>query len=303
MDYWEPGDKVFLFGFSRGAYTVRVLAALLHSLGLLPHGNHNLVPYAIRLFKAVRGRGAPAEAAEESNYWKLCNEFRWTFARRVTPEDDTRRFRVHYLGVWDTVSSVGWVWDPLKFPYTAANPSIAVIRHAVSVDERRWFFRQNLMQPKGGQDFLELWFPGVHADVGGGYPERDGGLWRTPFNWILTEAVRAGLRVDEQRLQKVLHRSEPSAKPWTDNQHESLRGLWWLAEFFPKVHWHPDRACWSPDIGRGRRRYVPDHALMHKTTLLRIRERADYAPPNLSRAFLEKVRGLGEVPETMPYER
>jgi uncharacterized protein (DUF2235 family) len=54
MDAWEPGDRVFLFGFSRGAYSVRVLAGMLHSLGLLSRGNQNLVPYAMRLFKSVR---------------------------------------------------------------------------------------------------------------------------------------------------------------------------------------------------------------------------------------------------------
>src|SRR5690349_17360179 len=52
MDFWEPGDRVFLFGFSRGAYTARVLAGLLHMLGLMPRGNQNLVPYAMRLFKS-----------------------------------------------------------------------------------------------------------------------------------------------------------------------------------------------------------------------------------------------------------
>ena len=54
MDFWEPGDQVFLFGFSRGAYTVRLLAGMLHALGLLPRGNQNLVPYVMRLFKSVR---------------------------------------------------------------------------------------------------------------------------------------------------------------------------------------------------------------------------------------------------------
>src|SRR5262245_10389808 len=139
MDFWEPGDQVFLFGFSRGAYSVRVLAALLHALGLLPRGNQNLVPYVMRLFGAVRRGSGDQETERESNYWRLCNEFRWTFARPITPGSDDRRFRVHFVGVWDTVSSVGWVWDPIKYPYTARNPSIDMIRHAVSVDERRWF--------------------------------------------------------------------------------------------------------------------------------------------------------------------
>jgi uncharacterized protein (DUF2235 family) len=160
MDFWEPGDQVFLFGFSRGAYTVRVLAGLLHTLGLLPRGNQNLVPYVVRLFNAIRKAGTHEESDRARAYWELCNAFRWTFVRPVPGSSDDRRFHVHFLGVWDTVSSVGWVWDPLKFPYTAHNPSIAIIRHAVSVDERRWFFRQNLMEQRGKQDFKELWFPG-----------------------------------------------------------------------------------------------------------------------------------------------
>src|SRR4051794_17529517 len=86
MEMWEPGDRVFLFGFSRGAYTARVLAGLLHNLGLLPRGNPNLVPYALRLHAAVR------DADPGSAYWKLCNQFRWTFARAVLEGGDERRF-------------------------------------------------------------------------------------------------------------------------------------------------------------------------------------------------------------------
>ena len=160
MDNWEPGDQVFLFGFSRGAYGVRVLAGLLHSLGLMPHGNYNLVPYVLRLYDAVRKEGTHRENRHESDHWKLCDEFRWTFARRVTEGDDSRQFPVHFLGLWDTVSSIGWLWDPAKFPYTAHNPSVGIIRHAVSLDERRCMFRQNLMQPADGQDLPAAIVPG-----------------------------------------------------------------------------------------------------------------------------------------------
>jgi len=302
MDFWEPDDRIFLFGFSRGAYTVRVLAGLLHALGLLPRGNYNLVPYVMRLYKAVRKSKEPEEGGQQWNYWRLCDEFRRTFARPVYEGDNDRRFRVHFLGVWDTVSSVGWVWEPATFPYTAHNPSIDVIRHAVSVDERRWFFRQNLMERTGEQDFQELWFPGVHADVGGGYREEDGGLWRIPFEWILDEAREAGLLVDSQRLETILHRTQPSQRPWTDLQHESLTPRWWPAEFFPKLQWRPELAKRVPQIGLGRHRFIKDNVLIHKSTLLRIQE-IRYAPPNFSAAFLEKVRRLSDVPEVLPYER
>jgi len=301
MDSWEPGDRVFLFGFSRGAYTVRVLAGLLHAIGLLPRGNPNLVPYVLRLFAAVRDMNAGG-ANGGSNYWRLCNAFRWTFARAVSQEDDQRRFPVHYLGVWDTVSSVGWVWDPKKFPYTACNPSIKIVRHAVSVDERRWFFRQNLMEPADGQDFQQQWFPGVHSDVGGGYAEQDGGLWRVPFGWILDEARKGGLLVDDQRLKRVLERPPVSPRPWNDRKHESLTWRWWPAEFFPKMVWRPDTKKRRPDIGRGRYRFIRHGDIMHKSTLLRIRETADYAPPNLSETFRQRIKGLGTVPDSLPYE-
>ncbi len=301
MDSWEPGDRVFLFGFSRGAYTVRVLAGLLHAMGLLPRGNPNLVPYVSRLFASVRDT-SPARADGASNYWRLCNSFRSTFARAASEKDEQRRFSVHFLGLWDTVSSVGWVWDPKTFPYTACNPSVAIVRHAVAVDERRWFFRQNLMQSADGQDFQEQWFPGVHSDVGGGYPEQDGGLWRAPFGWIMDAARTAGLLVDDARMQSVLGKSPATESPWNDTKHESLTWRWWPAEFFPKVVWRPDRKARLPDIGRGRCRFVRSGAVMHKSTLLRIRETADYAPPNLSERFRQRVKSLGDVPDSLPYE-
>src|SRR6266704_1905297 len=80
MDCWEPGSKVFIFGFSRGAYTARVLAGVLHFMGLLSRGNHDLVHYAMRLFRSIRGT---AEDASGSRYWQVCNSFRSTFARQT----------------------------------------------------------------------------------------------------------------------------------------------------------------------------------------------------------------------------
>ena len=83
---------------------------------------------------------------------------------------------MHFLGLWDTVSSVGWLWDPPSYPFTANNPSVDVVWHAISVDERRWLFRQNRVhQARRTQELHELWFPGVHSDVGGGTRKRMAG--------------------------------------------------------------------------------------------------------------------------------
>ena len=301
MDFWEPGDRVFVFGFSRGAYTARVLAALLHAMGVLPRGNYNLVPYVIRLFKAV-GREHHSElGANLTEYTKLCDHFRWSFARVVSANDDERRFPVHFLGLWDTVSSVGWVWDPPRFPYTAHNPSVRVIRHAVAIDERRWFFRQNrIFQAEAGQDLKEVWFAGVHSDIGGGYPEADGGLWRVPFEWMLGEATRAGLLVDTARLSAVRTQSAASAHPYDDAQHESLTTAWWPAEFFPKWQWLPVERRRRIAVGLGRHRAIQDGALIHRSVVERLKE-TPYRPRNLSDAFVAESTNLSVIPEVMPY--
>ena len=314
MDSWEPGDRVFLFGFSRGAYTVRVLAGLLHALGLLPRGNENLLPYVMRLYRGARGK------SRDNEYWKLLHDFRWTFARQIEG-DDERRFPVYFLGVWDTVSSVGWVWNPASYPYTRRNPGIDIIRHAVSVDERRSFFRQNSLEqaPRKGkppQDLKEVWFPGVHCDVGGGYPESDGGLWQAPFEWMIREARANGLEIDQNRLNTILGR-RPAALPYwtqypyTDWKHESLTWKWWIPEFFPKLqrprNWDGRQWKYSsyklPKSGLFRRREIEDGAMIHSTTLHRIRTFPGYAPRNLSESFLVTVRGLQDVPDELTYKK
>ena len=253
-----------------------------------------MIPYAMRLYKAVRQVGeSPGE------HWKLCDEFRSTFARPVPGSgSDDRRFPVHFLGVWDTVSSVGWIWDPVTFPFTARNPSIQIVRHAVSIDERRAFFRQNLMKEAEQQDFRELWFPGVLCDVGGGYPDNQGELWLSPYLWILDEAIGAGMMVDTERRREFIAGSHP--QPWNDRLHKSLRSLWWIAEFLPKMSGRPASPRRSPRLGLGRRRVIKEGAIMHASTLLRIRE-ADYEPPNLSNDFVARVRRLSEVPDALPF--
>lgn len=292
MEMWEPGDKVFIFGFSRGAYTARVLAAMLHALGLLPAGNSQLLPYVMRLFGSMRHDSPRA-------YWTLLNSFRKTFARPVPGVSDAR-FVIHFLGLWDTVSSVGWVWDPPSYPFTARNPSVRTVRHAIAVDERRWFFRQNRITPDPEQDAEERWFAGVHSDVGGGYPEEEGGLWRVAFEWMLDEATRAGLLVDAARLAAVRTSTPIPPQPWKEPPHESLKGPWWIAEVVPKLVYQPDTQRRAIRVGLGRHRRIQEGALLDASVLERIRE-LQYAPPNLSPEFIAKVKALPSIPPTYPY--
>jgi uncharacterized protein (DUF2235 family) len=278
MRNWQPGDRVFLFGFSRGAYTARALAGLLHMFGLLQPSHENLLPYVMRLFRSSRRIDD-----KNAKIWRVSAQFRNTFARDAGVEH--RRFRVHFVGVWDTVSSVGWIWDPVKFLHTAANPSIATIRHAVAIDERRSFFRQNLFAGDvRGQDLVELWFPGSHGDVGGGYPENHGGLWREPFAWMCDEARKAGLLTDPEQERRVLTRTPAPEKPWAEPLHESLTWQWWLAELFPKLRYNQRIGRRLPSLGLGRRRRIEPGAGLHSSVRLRMESIAGYAPANLPHA-------------------
>lgn len=292
MNYWEPGDRVFLFGFSRGAYSARVLAGLLHMLGLFPRGNENLVPYLTRLYGGTR------HGKVDQGYWKLCNQFRKTFARPIEGATN-KAFPIHFMGVWDTVSSVGWVWNPKSYPHSANNPSISTVCHAVAIDERRAFFRQNLFAKNvPGQVLHEHWFPGSHGDVGGGYLEDQGGLWRCSFLWMVNHARNAGLHIDESRYEHILSHRAVMPNPWAEEWHDSLTWKWWPAEFVPKFR----HANILPSCGLGSRRTVPSKSEIDEAALRRIRDDETYRPQNLAASFIEKVLRLETVPASLPYE-
>lgn len=203
--------------------------------------------------------------------------------------------RPWFIGVWDTVSSVGWVENPLKLPYIANNPDIQVGRHAVAIDERRAFFRNHLWRrPKdqnaawGPQDVKQVWFPGVHCDVGGGYPEKDGGLSKIALEWMLEEAKAEGLLVNSQREKEVLGRGgskkyvaapDPNAVA-----HESLKGAWNLAEVVWKKHYDWSKDKWGRKMNLWHRRTIPPGSLVHPSAWLRKDNYSSRLPPDALRA-------------------
>lgn len=269
MRTYEKDDHIYIFGFSRGAYTARALAGMLHTAGLLTQGNEGLIPYAIRMIK------------RKNIDFGLVADFKKTFSRKC---------QIHFLGVWDTVSSVGWVYNAVRFPGTKAthNADLRTARHAVSVDERRAFFRQNLLgDPHDeGQDISEVWFAGVHSDVGGGYPEPESQLSKCTLRWIVCEAELSGLKVDSQRKADILGGKPPyvAPDPLTLNQHESLHGWWWIAELWPKLAHRevaPDQWRSSLYVNMGRRRKINDDIQVHESVAMRLDGEIGYHPKNL----------------------
>ncbi|MBC7673906.1 MAG: DUF2235 domain-containing protein [Polaromonas sp.] len=216
------------------------------------------------------------------------------------PHQDDSSFPVHFIGLWDTVSSVGWAWDPPAYPFTAKLPNESIVRHALALDERRWFFRQNRISPQPGQDTKEVWFAGVHSDIGGGYPEQDGGLWRVTFEWMLAEATAAGMLVDADRLAGVRNRTPTPSAPWAEPQHESLHGVWWLGEIVPKLVYDPVTKRRAPAVGLGRCRQLRAGELIDGSALERIRS-TPYAPASISTEFGASLRAESGQQAMSPY--
>ena len=291
MREFSPGDRIFIFGFSRGAYTARALCGLLHMFGLLTPGNEALIPYAVRLYKG-----------NDPCKFEIAAGFGTTFSVPCTP---------YFVGLWDTVSSVGWVLDPIHtkgghLPYTAMLPGVSILRHAVSIDERRAFFRQNLIHEPlpESQNLKQVWFAGVHSDVGGSYAEAESGLSKIALRWMLCEAQSAGLLLDPPKVCDVLGGKVPYVPPDPKGQlHKSLHGVWWLGEFWPKRFFYPVplpgqvAPQWKRGItiNLGRTRLIPNGAHIHQSVFDRKRDIASYTPKNLPQQYVTERENSCEL--------
>ena len=179
------------------------------------------------------------------------------FARITSARWPTIRF----VGVWDTVASVivpradRFYWPSLEeLAFTLVNPSVQTFRQAISMDERRCMFRlkkwddpqtykHNRFNDAHAepQDILQVWFAGVHADIGGGYPEKESGLSKYPLLWMIDEATKCGLQVNQATVNQLAWGIQRKGSPFSyvvpdvrGELHTSLRGAWWILEYLPK---------------------------------------------------------------------
>lgn len=280
MNTYKPGDKVFLFGFSRGAFTVRVLAGMLHGVGLLSAGSDNMLPYVWSHYLGIRilpHNATQREIDAAKKYDADTSLLRASF---------TRPCPVAFLGLWDTVGSVGMYNANQAFPFTYANPSVAVVRHAVSLDERRAGFRSNVFKTDStklpGTDrprVMNVWFPGVHSDIGGGYPWEESGLAMVTFQWMVREAQKFGLLVDQEKHAALLTGCKPDP---TAKIHESLTGAWKAIEYIParRFNWVTAKTEWRYKPNKPRELNVAE-VFLHRSILDRRQARPEYRPPSL----------------------
>ncbi|OTB05820.1 hypothetical protein M426DRAFT_72663 [Hypoxylon sp. CI-4A] len=210
MRYYDTGDKIYVFGFSRGAFTAKFLARMINTVGLLCKGNEEMVFFAYQLYQRYlagetdnfkKGGGTMAQGESEADpllgsedgtehhqkhhghkFKKAHNEikaFSKTFCRQEQVEHCGKvketNIKVYFLGIWDCVNSVAVLEHKAPMPVPVKGTA-QFIRHAVAVDERRVKFKAALLaqdiraSKHSHEDIKEVWFPGCHGDVGGGWP-------------------------------------------------------------------------------------------------------------------------------------
>ena len=294
-------DNIYLFGFSRGAYTVRVLAGFIHMVGLLRRDQLNIANYALTAYKR----------SSHANNFSIA----WNFSKVI----GGRRTTIKFVGVWDTVASI-LVLRPDRLvpalqtsPYTRTNKSVEVFRHAMAIDERRRMFRLNRWiepQPfvanpfdpaavETEQDVRQVWFAGAHGDIGGGYPESQSGLSKFPLAWMIDEAVAHGLKINvAMRNNLVLGQPRIGGKnvyvapDCRAPLHDSLTPLWRPLEWFPKsMQWNewPRPSFLNYYIPNAEPRHIADAQVkprIHASAFERKETLPDYNPPSFPSDFV-----------------
>lgn len=267
-------DRIFLFGFSRGAYTARMLAGFIYTIGLIEPRNLNLVDYAYRAYKRIGDNVGEDQFAEVRLYERILA---------------TDRPPVRLLGLFDTVASViepgPGVWPQLKHhASTSVNPGVESVRHAVALDERRRMFRALLWPEKQvyhlnpfakdkavPQDAVEVWFNGSHGDIGGGYPEDQSGLAKIPLMWMIEEAKNTGLEFVTQTVNRIVLGKKPG-DPYSQpdalaKRHNSMTGAWKVLEYVPLPT--KQEGVSGISITQARPRDVPSGAKVHASVVAR----------------------------------
>ena len=275
---YAAGDRIFLFGFSRGAYTARSLGGMVTRFGLIDPaelGEKQVWERIDDLFdNGYRVKGATRASFIEKKYG---------FKKGENGND----IPIHFIGVWDTVGALGipdhlgvlnLLDDPRKYKFhdTDLNPLVKFARHALAIDEMRASFEPTLWTNTEDRDVKQIWFPGAHSDVGGGYPEI--GLANGSLIWMIEEAKEKLLAVDQAieaqikaDCRDLLHNSltdvfkllpsKPRAIPALDSGdaqvlHSSVTDRWKV----PPITQMPYRA--TKHLEKGQSATVPIYAMM-----------------------------------------
>lgn len=260
IDNYELGDKLYLFGFSRGAFSVRSLSGLIRNSGILRKENINKIENAYKLYHSRNSKHNP-KALEAV-----------LFRRTYAIEEETK---IKFIGVWDTVGALG---NPLflngvvsqsnRFHDTDLSSKVENAFHALAIDEKRKNFQAALWHKQAhteNQTLEQVWFSGVHSDVGGGYPEHK--LADIPLLWMLEKAEQCGLEFDKTKIEPPLHPNPLGEK------HESYISFYkiFYAYFRPVDVALPNKGATNESL--------------HPSVIERYKNDPTYRPPNLVEYF------------------
>ena len=262
---YEPGDAIYLIGFSRGAYTARSIAGMIRRCGILRRECVREYPDAKELYKSgVQSNDPRAQQFRKDN----------------CIEDNTP---IQCIAVWDTVGSVGIPvhgfegFNEQKYGFldTTLSSAVSYAFHGLAVDERRGPFKPTLWvsQPTPAQqpNVQQVWFAGVHSDVGGGYPEH--GLSDLALNWILDCLQTAGAEPDPAVIKSLGTKPDPMQKT-----HNSLKGLFVVDTFDRQI---------------GTTQFKTEY--LHRSLIQKWRDDKSYRPKPLA-PLKERLEALGAGP-------
>ncbi|KAK7690243.1 hypothetical protein QCA50_006898 [Cerrena zonata] len=235
---YQPGDEIFLFGFSRGAYTARTVAAFIGAIGILDRRD---MDHFAEIFLALQKRGMTKDDKEISELDETLKPWIHHDApgrRQVKPDGDDVRFTIKCVGVFDTVGSVGLpdsltirnskrIKDLFGFPDRLLGHHIARAYHAVALNENRKDFKcakfhQTDKGKEKGQTLKQCWFAGSHSDIGGGYEEHD--LAELSLFWMAAN-IEDILSLD---LDYLISLRDPVASWGAQSPHDSSTGIFSL---------------------------------------------------------------------------
>lgn len=307
---YTAGDTIYAFGFSRGAFTIRLVIALIASQGLVPADTEAALQRGTAdAWRAYRRRYLPRRLQWPTKLWRAAQAALIRAVRRPEERYRLRRNRrpdIRFVGVWDTVAAYGgpsveitraidnWLY-PLSMPNYALSKRVGRARHALALDDERDAFQPLVWDERAERDLVarglvgtdrlrQFWFTGMHADVGGGYPDES--LSYVSLLWMLEEAQKAGLRTLDVITDR--HRAlANSAGPI----HDSRAGLGSYYRYLPRridALLDPPapetRLTWPPErqYGRG----LLTAARIHESALARVLRGTDrYAPITIPETF------------------
>jgi hypothetical protein len=232
---YRPGDRIFAFGFSRGAFTIRVLLGLINDQGLITGAKgQDLERRAKWAYRAYRRKFNPTGGLVKPLRTLRDRLLRKLERGKPYSSDDNVKPNVAFVGLWDTVDAFGlpidemtrgwdrWVW-PLTMTDHTHPPVVEKLCHAIALDDERHTFHPVLLDESNEPEcthidqerLTQVWFAGVHSNVGGGYP--DDSLAHVPLLWIAREACKKGLRLHDHLLNEWVARADPNG-PLVDSR-------------------------------------------------------------------------------------